>query len=135
MDIRFVAGFSPIVKDIDEARRFYGEVLSLPMEFEEGSDYTVADLDGLKHFGLWTLQAVAESVFGRGEWPEDVPVPQGAIEFEVDDVGAAVEELKSKGAEILQGTRTEPWGQITARLLSPEGLLVGVTYTPALRQE
>ena len=28
--------------------------------------------------------------------------------------------------------RTEPWSQITARLLSPEGLLVAVCYTPSL---
>ena len=134
MNVRFVAGFAPIVKDIDEARRFYGDVLSLPLVFEEGSDYTTAKLDGLKHFGLWTLQGAAESVFGRSEWPDDVPVPQGVIEFEVDDVAAAVEELRSKGADILQETRTEPWGQITARLLSPDGLLVGVTYTPSLRE-
>ncbi len=27
------------------------------------------------------------------------------------------------------------WGQTTARLLSPEGLLLGVVYTPMLREE
>ena len=27
-------------------------------------------------------------------------------------------------------TLEEPWGQTTSRLLSPEGLLVGVTFTP-----
>ena len=46
----------------------------------------------------------------------------------------AVSELKSEGVELLQDTRVEPWGQTTARLLSPEGLLIGITYTPWLRE-
>ena len=36
---------------------------------------------------------------------------------------------------MLTEARTEPWGQTTARLLSPEGLLVGVTYTPWMHPE
>lgn len=28
-------------------------------------------------------------------------------------------DLKSKGHELIHGAKTEPWGQITARLLSP----------------
>jgi len=31
--------------------------------------------------------------------------------------------------------KTEPWGQTVSRFLSPEGLLVGVTFTPSLREE
>jgi hypothetical protein len=30
-------------------------------------------------------------------------------------------------------TRTEPWGQTVARLLSPKGLVVGVSYAPSMR--
>jgi hypothetical protein len=29
--------------------------------------------------------------------------------------------------------RTEPWGQTVSRLLSPEGLLIGITFTPWMR--
>jgi uncharacterized glyoxalase superfamily protein PhnB len=72
-------------------------------------------------------------VFDQDEWPSDVPIPQGTIEFDVEDVAEAVSELKAKGADILQDTRVEPWGQTTARLLSPEGLLIGITYTPWMR--
>ncbi len=52
MDVRFVAGFSPIVNNAEEARRFYGEKLSLPLKIDSGSDYTEVELSGLKHFGL-----------------------------------------------------------------------------------
>lgn len=131
MNIKFVAGFAPIVTDLDASRKFYKELLSVPIEFEEGSDYTATDdMDGLRHFGLWTLRDAARSVFDQDAWPSDIPIPQGTIEFDVDDVAEAVSELKAKGAEILQDTRVEPWGQTTARLLSPEGLLIGITYTP-----
>jgi uncharacterized glyoxalase superfamily protein PhnB len=135
MKVKFVAGFAPIVTNLGESRKFYGELLSVPIEFKEGSDYTATDnMDGMKHFGLWTLQGAAQSVFGQDEWPSDVPIPQGTIEFDVDDVAEAVAELKSNGATILQDTKVEPWGQTPARLLSPEGLLIGITYTPWMRE-
>ena len=135
MDVRFVAGFAAIVDDAAEARRFYGDKLSLPLKIDSGSDYTMIELPGLKHFGLWTLRDAARSTFGRDEWPEEVPRPQATLELEVDDVAAAVSELKGRGLELLQDTRLEEWGQTTARLLSPEGLLIGVVYTPMLREE
>jgi len=67
------------------------------------------------------------------EWPAEIPIPQASIEFEVADVAAAAAELTAKGHRLIYGARTEPWGQITARLLSPEGLLVAVCYSPAFR--
>ena len=57
-------------------------------------------------------------------------MPQASLEFEVADVAAGADELTAKNYELLHGARTEPWGQVTARLLSPEGLLVAVCYTP-----
>ena len=135
MDVRFVAGVSAIVDDAGGARSFYGQKLSLPVKAESESDYSIIEIEGLKHFGLWTLKDAARSTFGQDEWPATVPRPQATIELEVDDVAAAVEELKGRGLEILQDTKTEPWGQTTARLMSPEGLLIGVVYSPMLREE
>ena len=37
------------------------------------------------------------------------------------------------GYQLLVDTRKEPWGQTVTRLLSPEGLLVGITHTPWMR--
>ena len=31
--------------------------------------------------------------------------------------------------------RTEPWGQTLARFISPEGLLIGLSYAPWLHQD
>jgi catechol 2,3-dioxygenase-like lactoylglutathione lyase family enzyme len=132
MKVLFVAGFGPIVRDLQESARFYRDGLGLPLP--EGDYVATDDLPGVKHFGLWTLADAAESCFGSREWPQDIPAPQGGIEFDVDDVAAGAEELRAKGYRLLVGPKEEPWGQTVARLLSPEGLLVGITLTPWMRE-
>ena len=133
MKVLFVAGFGPIVSDMQANRAFYGEALGLPLEGDESYLYT-QQLDGVKHFALWPLSAAAQSCFGTERWPGDLPVPQGWIEFDVEDLAAATAELTSKGYRVLVAARQEPWGQTVTRLLGPEGLLVGITYTAHLRQ-
>lgn len=130
MEVLFIASVSPIVRDADAARTLYGEALGLSFEGGEGSYVFTERLGGVKHFGLWPLEEAAKACFGTEEWPADVPVPQASIEFEVADVGAAADELLGAGHRLLHGAKTEPWGQDTARLLSPEGLLVAVCHTP-----
>jgi hypothetical protein len=38
------------------------------------------------------------------------------------------------GHRLLHGPRTEPWGQTVAWLLTEDGLLIGVCFTPDLRE-
>jgi catechol 2,3-dioxygenase-like lactoylglutathione lyase family enzyme len=129
MKVLFVANFSPIVADMPASKKLYVDTLGLPLE----GDYPMTEkLDGVKHFSLWSLSDAAQSCFGKPQWPSDVPRPQANLEFEVDDVEAAAKELQAKGYTLLHGTRTEPWQQTIARLLSPEGLIVGVCHTPWL---
>ena len=131
MDVQFVASIAPIVRDAEAARAFYGDALGLSFEGGGGNYVFTHKLDGTKHFGLWPLSEAATACFGTTEWPGEIPVPQASIEFEVADVAAAAKELEANGHRLIHAARTEPWGQITARLLSPEGLLVAVCYTPA----
>jgi len=63
-----------------------------------------------------------------------IAAPQAWVEFDVEDVTAAAEELRAKGYRLLVAPKTEPWGQTVARLLSPEGIIVGVTITPWMRE-
>lgn len=132
MRVLFVAGFGPIVRDMEASLRFYRETIGMPLE--EGSDVSTEKVDGVKHFGLWPLADAAESCFGTRNWPSNVAAPQGWVEFDVEDVAAAAAELQAKGYRLLVPPKTEPWGQTVARLLSPEGLLVGVTITPWMRE-
>ena len=41
-------------------------------------------------------------------------------------------ELRARGYDLLHDAKTEPWGQVVARLLSPEGAVVGLSYAPSL---
>jgi catechol 2,3-dioxygenase-like lactoylglutathione lyase family enzyme len=133
MKVSFVAGFGPIAPDLDSSRAFWGAGLAIELE-EAAPDYWTSDhLDGVKAFALWPLAQAAESTFGSETWPKEIPPPQAWMELDVespDAVAPAVAELEAAGHRVLRGAREEPWGQTTARLLSPEGLLVGISYTP-----
>ncbi len=133
MRVRFVAGFGPIVRDLDASRAFWGAGLGIALAEAAPNYWTNDELEGVKAFALWPLDQAAESCFGTAGWPAEIPVPQAWVEFDVvsvEAVSAAVAELEAGGHRVLCGAKEEPWGQTTARLLSPEGLLVGVTYTP-----
>lgn len=130
MNVLFVSGFSPIAPDPSASVGFYKEVLGLPLEVVDG-DYQASEaMDGCKHFGVWPLADAAQSCFGTREWPADIPVPHATVEFEVDDVAGAAAELVQRGHTLVHDARTEPWGQTIARLMGPEGLLIGVCHTP-----
>jgi catechol 2,3-dioxygenase-like lactoylglutathione lyase family enzyme len=135
LKVLFVAGFGPLVRDPQVSRSFYLETLGLPLEtMPDDPTYLHAEkLDGVRHFALWPLALAAESCFGTKVWPEHVPVPHSWLEFDVEDVASATEVLKQRGYSLLVDCRKEPWGQTVTRLLSPEGILVGITFTPWLR--
>jgi catechol 2,3-dioxygenase-like lactoylglutathione lyase family enzyme len=131
--ISFVAGFGPIVTDVAESRRFWESGLGIALEEAAPSYFTNDDLDGVRAFALWPLAQAAQACFGQDSWPAELPIPQAWVEFDVQSpaaVAEAAEELRTGGHRLLTGSRLEPWGQTTSHLMSPEGLLVGVTYTP-----
>ena len=133
MRVSFVAGFGPIVPDTDSSRNFWGNALGVKLEEAAPGYWATDNLEGVKAFALWPLAQAAESCFGTSTWPGGTPAPQAWIEFDVESpeaVASAVAELEATGHRLLRGAQEEPWGQTTSRLLSPEGLLVGVTYTP-----
>lgn len=137
IQVLFVAGFGPITRDTQTSKAFYVDALRLPLKAMDGnSDYMLTEHDtlpGVKHFALWPLSQAAFSCFGSGQWPEHIAAPQGWVEFEVEDIEIATNALIQKGYQLLVAKREEPWGQTVTRLLSPEGLLAGVTITPWLR--
>jgi catechol 2,3-dioxygenase-like lactoylglutathione lyase family enzyme len=129
MKVLFVSSFAPITSDPAASQRLYRDVLGLPLDGE--GDYVFTEkLGGVKHFGVWPLKEAAQACFGTDEWPADIPVPQASLEFDVDDPRAAAAELVAAGHRLLHEARTEPWGQTVARVLSPEGIILGVGYSP-----
>jgi hypothetical protein len=131
----FVAGFGPIVRDRAASRQLYEKTLGISFKEEEGGYLHTGSLNGVKHFALWPLDQAAQSCFGKNTWPDEIPIPQAWLEFDVDNVESASAELESRGYRMLVRNKPEPWGQTVTRLLSPEGLLIGITLTPCMRTQ
>jgi predicted enzyme related to lactoylglutathione lyase len=93
-------------RDVDAAVAFYGEVLGLPVKFQDGSRYAALDGGG-----------VSIGILGPGE---DVADGRVAASFRVPDVHAAVEKAVAAGAAVLRAPEsgpheiravvTDPWG-------------------------
>jgi hypothetical protein len=133
--VLFVAGFGPIIRDGDASQELYRETLGIAFEQEENGYLHTGALEGAKTFALWPLSQAAQSCFGKDSWPDDIPVPQAWLEFDVENVEQATAELASRGYRMLLQAKKEPWGQTVTRFMSPEGLLVGITFTPWMRKE
>lgn len=136
MDVQFIASVAVITPDPNVSRRLYVDALGLPLAAAEGDDYLHSeDIGGCNHFGVWPLTQAAQACFGTAAWPDERPVPQASVEFEVadaDTVQVAADELKDKGFTLLHDARTEPWGQTVARLQSSEGAIIGLSYAPSM---
>jgi catechol 2,3-dioxygenase-like lactoylglutathione lyase family enzyme len=133
MNISFIAGFGPITRNPNESREWWQQVMGLELPEIAPDYYGTDDINGVNAFAAWPLTQAAENTFGMPDWPGDLPIPQAWIELDVESeeaVREAADELVAKGHRLLREARTEDWKQTTARLQSPEGLLVGISYTP-----
>jgi catechol 2,3-dioxygenase-like lactoylglutathione lyase family enzyme len=138
MNVLFIASIAVVVADPPPSRKLLINVLGLPLEGEGDGYYSSGNIPGSNHFGIWPLSQAAEACFGTPEWPADRVIPQASIEFEVEDVdavAAAGDELRQAGFELLHPPRTEPWGQTVTRVLTQDGLILGISYAPAFHRE
>ncbi len=127
----FVSTVAVVTSSPAKDRELFVDALGLPLTGDDDYVFT-HELPGVKHFGVWPLVQAAQACFGTDTWPADRPVPQASIEFDVEDVTEAAEELAAQGYELLHPPRTEPWGQTVARLQSPGGLIIGVSFIPSM---
>lgn len=134
MKIMFIAGFGPVPDDLAPSRKLYSDDLGITFNEYEGGYMHAQNLEGSRGFAIWPLSLAAQDCFGTGEWPKELPRPQAWLEFEVEDLKEASEEMKGKGYTLLLDSFEEPYGQTVSRFISPEGLLVGLVITPWLRE-
>jgi catechol 2,3-dioxygenase-like lactoylglutathione lyase family enzyme len=138
VDILFIASVAVVTADPPQSRKLFIDAIGLPLEGEGDGYYCSGSIPGSNHFGVWPLSQAAEACFQTPDWPADRVVPQASIEFEVKDaeaVAAAGDELQRAGFELLHPARTEPWGQTVTRLLTEDGLIIGISYAPSLHVE
>jgi catechol 2,3-dioxygenase-like lactoylglutathione lyase family enzyme len=139
MKIEFLSTVAVIAPDPPASRELYVNALGLPLEGRGDDPYLHSEqIRGCKHFGIWPLSQAAQACFGTADWPAERPVPQISLEFDVADataVAPAAQELEDAGYTLLHPVREEPWGQTVARLQSPEGAIVGISYAPSLHDQ
>jgi Glyoxalase-like domain len=135
LKILFIAGFGPIVDEAGESRKLYRDVLGIAFKEESGGYLHTEAVPGAKTFALWPLSQAADSGFGNDSWPDNIPAPHAWLEFDVESVEMATAALESAGYRMLVKNKKEPWGQVVSRFMSPEGLLIGITFTPSMREQ
>ncbi len=123
-------GFSSFaVGDVDQARRFYGDVLGLPVE-----DATLGLPGANLPKGLRiAVGGASVLVYPR---PNHVPAPFTILNFTVPDIDAAVDELTSKGVRFerysaqpqtdAKGIHRDPSVHATAWFADPAGNILSL---------
>jgi predicted enzyme related to lactoylglutathione lyase len=108
--------------DFEASRRFYLDVLGLKIYREYGVEGRVTGIVLFAGGGFVELATVG------GGMPEAAKGP--SLWFQVDDVDAEHERLRSAGATILVPPATMPWGLREMWLADPEGVRIAVVQVP-----
>jgi catechol 2,3-dioxygenase-like lactoylglutathione lyase family enzyme len=120
-----IAAITLFVEDLAAAKRFYGDVFQLPVFFED-------DNSTVFKFGDTLINLLKASEAPALVAPETVATPDAGVRFQftlgVDDVDAIVDELTSRGVELLNGPTDRPWGIRTASFRDPGGHIWEVAH-------
>ncbi|MCS0603914.1 VOC family protein [Streptomyces sp. LP11] len=106
--------------DPERSRAFYGGQLGLPVYREFGT--------GPERGTVYFLGGGFLEVSGRADTAAS---PSVALWLQVEDAGAAHEELRAKGVEIVRPPVREPWGLIEMWLADPDGTRIVLVEIPA----
>ena len=120
-----IAAITLFVEDLAAAKRFYGDVFQLPVFFED-------DNSAVFKFGDTLINLLEASEASELVAPATVATPDAGARFQftlgVDDVDTTVDELKSRGVELLNGPMDRPWGIRTASFRDPGGHIWEVAH-------
>jgi len=113
-----IAAITLFVEDLEEAKRFYGDVFRLPVDFEDANS-------AVFRFGETLVNLLAVREAPSLVAPAAVAAAEGGVRFQftlgVDDVDAMSAELEARGVELLNGPMDRPWGIRTASFRDPGG--------------
>ncbi len=130
MDVQFVASFSPIVRDRAASTAFYRDGLGLVFEGDAGDYVFTHQLPGVKHFGLSRARSWRRGSGGNRDPVAPPPLPLRHPPRTPRWLVGRVRRAATRRFRSMSARPRAAATQVTARLLSPEGLLVAVCYTP-----
>jgi len=113
-----IAAITLFVEDLAKAKRFYGEVFRLPIDYEDANS-------AVFRFGDTMVNLLKSSEAPGLVAPAGVASLDDGVRFQftlaVDDVDAMCKELKARGVVVLNGPMDRPWGIRTASFRDPGG--------------
>jgi lactoylglutathione lyase len=116
--LKDVGAITLFVEDLAEGRRFYRDVLGLPLVFED--EQSAAFSIGSLIVNLLVAPAARELIE-----PGAVAGPEAGARFQltidVADVDEVCAHLAERGVALLNGPMNRPWGVRTAAFIDPAG--------------
>ena len=116
--LKNVGAITLFVEDLAECRGFYGDVLGLPLVFQD--DESAAFSLGSLIVNLLVTRSARELI-----QPAAVAGPEAGARFQltidVDDVDAVVAQLSEHGVTVINGPMDRSWGIRTACFADPAG--------------
>ena len=113
-----IGAITLFVEDLEEARRFYGDVFGLPVLVEDEDS-------AVFRFGDTLVNLLRSSEAPELVAPAAVAGRDAGVRFQltlaVDDVDAMCGELAARGVALLNGPVDRPWGIRTAAFRDPGG--------------
>ena len=113
-----ISAITLFVEDLEAAKRFYGEVFGLAIEFED-DDSAVFGF-GNSVVNLLRTEAAVELI-APAAVASAAHGSRAQFTIVVEDVDALCAELVGRGVELLNGPIDRPWGVRTASFRDPAG--------------
>jgi catechol 2,3-dioxygenase-like lactoylglutathione lyase family enzyme len=112
------------VQNVETTLAFFGAAFGLKTAFlHESKDYGELDTGQTK---LAFSSIALMQQLGKSPATEPVTNPAFEVAFETGDVAAALDKALKAGAELVQEVQEMPWGQTTAYVRLPEGILIEI---------
>jgi catechol 2,3-dioxygenase-like lactoylglutathione lyase family enzyme len=113
-----IAAITLFVEDLEETKKFYGEVFGLPVMYEDDNSAVFKFENTL--INLLKTTAAVQLIEPALVAPSDAGA-RVQFTLEVEDVDAMCAELANRGVELLNGPMDRPWGIRTASFRDPGG--------------
>ena len=108
-----VGAMTLFVADKERAREFYARAFELEPLFEDETSAAFRFENTIVNLVVDPGELIAPAPLGSGT--------TAMYTIWVDDCDAAVEQLRARGVELLNGPVDRPWGQRTAAFADPDG--------------
>jgi lactoylglutathione lyase len=113
-----IGAITLFVEDLEKAKKFYTEVFSLSVYYEDENSAVFNFGESL--INLLKIESADELISPATIAGSDVG-SRFVFTIEVGDVDATCEELRKRGVDLLNGPMDRPWGIRTASFRDPSG--------------